>query len=168
MKKCLVVWSFRCCFRRRRARALGSACSDDWHLVALGDDQNNFKINSNPNPSLKHQGLFLFLLPLPLSSFFFHLSPSPFYISSPLSTKISFNLPLNWDLSQFFRHFWPQTGADMPKPHERDLFLQYFWPIFVVSRDGCPLKLRMMSRISDVFPDHCGTCPSLVQSTYSL
>lgn len=37
-----------------------------------------------------------------------------------------------------------------------------------MKNDGCPLKLRMVSRVLDVSPDCCGTCPSLVQSTYSV
>lgn len=68
-----------------------------------------------------------FLSPSPFLSPF----PShPFLISSPLSTKISFNLPF-----QIFRQLWPQTGACIPNergvyPWERSIltvFLANFY-----------------------------------------
>lgn len=43
--------------------------------------------------------------------------------------------------------------------HERGLFLLYFWPIFTIKRDGCPLMHRVLSRVLDFSPAPCGTCP---------
>lgn len=81
---------------RRRARALQSACSDHWDLVALVDDENNFKINPNPSPSLKHQDPFLFLLPL--SSLFFLICLFLLFMS-PLLWAPTFLLTFSFNFS---------------------------------------------------------------------